>query len=198
LTAARIEPVAKFFEGERTSIELSTPSSLTSWRAVWKQLTCNNETEARAVSCDVIMVTSHFESFESILGHFTTFATPSALYQWSCLGLPYRAVGCTLYRSVTLCIHGSVAGLPILRGRCKVVPYAGVSLVAARSSSKRRYVPLVDNASSRHCALSALLPGWTFVVWSPMEAMFHSFHHPLPFFSTSLQFRRQYVRIILM
>ena len=31
-------------------------------------------------------------------------------------------------------IHGSVAGLPILRGRCKVVPYAGVSLAAARSS----------------------------------------------------------------
>jgi len=37
----------------------------------------------------------------------------------------------------TPCIHGSVAGLPILRGRCKVVPYAGVSLVAARSSPNR-------------------------------------------------------------
>jgi len=58
-------------------------------------------------------------------------------------------------------IHGSVAGLPILRGRCRVVPYAGVSLVAARSSPKRRYVPLVDNASSSHSAFSARsrLPG---------------------------------------
>ena len=37
-------------------------------------------------------------------------------------------------------IHGSIAGLPILRGRCKVVPYAGVSLVPARGSPKRRYV----------------------------------------------------------
>ena len=101
LTAARIEAVTKFFKGERAGIELSTPSSLPSWRAVWKQLTCINETEARAVSCDVITVTSHFESFGSILGHFPTFATPSALYQWSCLGLPYRAVGCILYRSVT-------------------------------------------------------------------------------------------------
>jgi len=80
LIAARIEPVTKLFEGERASIELFTPSSLTSCRAVWKQLTCINETEARAVSCDVITVTSHFESFGSILGHFPTFATPNALY----------------------------------------------------------------------------------------------------------------------
>jgi len=103
LTAARIEPVTKLFAGERASIELCTRSALSSCRAVWKQLTCINETEARAVSCDVIMVTSHFESFGSILGHFPTFATPNALYQWSCLGLPYRAVGCILYRSVTPC-----------------------------------------------------------------------------------------------
>ena len=54
-------------------------------------------------------------------------------------------------------IHG-VAGLPILRGRCKVAPYAGVSLVAAKSSPKRRYVPLVDNTSSSHCAFSARSP----------------------------------------
>ena len=90
-----------------------------------------------------------------------------------------RFEGCTGWN---WCIHGSVAGLPILRGRCKVVPYARVSLVAARSSPKRRYLPLVDNASIRHCALSAQFLGWTFVVRSPMEAMFHSFHHPLPVF----------------
>ena len=89
-----------------------------------------------------------------------------------------------------------MVGLPILRGRCKVVPYAGVSLVAARSSPKRRYVPLVDNASSSHSAFSARLPGWTFVVRSPIEARFHSFHLFI-FCNTSLQFRRQYVRIIL-
>jgi len=41
-------------------------------------------------------------------------------------------------------IHGSVAGLPILRGRCNVKPYAGVSPVPARGSPKRRYVALVD------------------------------------------------------
>jgi len=104
LTAARIEPVTQLFEDERASIELFTPSFLTLCRAVWKQLTCIIETEAWAVSCDVIIVTSHFESFGSILGHFPTFATPSAPYQWSCLGIPYRAVGCILYRSVTHCI----------------------------------------------------------------------------------------------
>jgi len=73
---------------------------------------------------------------------------------------------------------------PILLGRCKVVPYAGVSLVAARSSPKRRYVPLVNNASSSNSAFSARarLPGRTFVVRSPIEARFHSSHHPLPFF----------------
>ena len=103
-TAARIEPVTQLFEGGRDSIELSSSCFSTACRADWKQLTCINETEARAVSCDVIMVTSHFESFGSILGHFPTFATSSALYQWSCLGLPYRAVECILYRSVTPCI----------------------------------------------------------------------------------------------
>jgi len=81
LTTTRIKPVTKPLEGERASIELSTPAFLTACRAVWKQLTCINETEARAVSCDVIMMTSHFVSFGSILGHFPTFATPSALYQ---------------------------------------------------------------------------------------------------------------------
>jgi len=86
--------------GVCASIEPSKPSYFTHRRDDWKQLSSINETEARVVSCDVILVTSPFESFGSILGQF---ATSSALHQWSCLGLPYRAVGCILYRSVTPC-----------------------------------------------------------------------------------------------
>jgi len=86
-------------------------------------------------------------------------------------------------------------GLPILLWKCKVVPYAGVSLGAARNSSKLCYVPLLGNASSSHSTFSARLPGWIIVVRSSMESMFRSFS--LPFFNTSLQFWRQYVRILL-
>jgi len=106
--------------GERANIELFTLSSMAKCRDDWKQLTFINETEARAVSCDVIIVTSHVESFGSILGHFSTFATPSALYQWSCLGLPYRAVGCILHRSVTPCIPDS-CGFAIVIKRVKKI-----------------------------------------------------------------------------
>jgi len=88
----------------RACIELSKTSYLRHRRDDWMQLSCIKETEARTISCDVVMVTSVFESFGSILGHFLKCATPSALYQWSCRGLPYRAVGFILYRSVTLCI----------------------------------------------------------------------------------------------
>jgi len=66
-------------DGECTSIELLlfALSPIILCRDDRKQLTFINETEARAVSCDVIMVTSHCESSGSILGHFPTFATPS-------------------------------------------------------------------------------------------------------------------------
>jgi len=68
------------------------------------------------------------------------------------------------------------------------VPYAGVSLAGPRSFSERRYVPLVDNASSEHSAFSARLPGRTFVVRSPMKAMVLPFHHSLPFFKYLVAF----------
>ena len=77
------------------------------------------------------------------------------------------------------------------------MPYAGVSLAAAWSSPKRRYVPLVEKGSSSHSAFSARLPGWTFVVRSPMEAWSYLFTTHFPFLNTSLQFWRQYFRIIL-
>jgi len=68
-------------------------------------------------------------------GRLSVLYRVESIYTWQCGGLAYPTPG------------------------CKVVPYAGVSLVAAKSSPKRRYVPLVDDASSRHCALSAQLPG---------------------------------------
>ena len=94
-------------------------------------------------------------------------------------------------------IHGSVAGLPILRGRCKVKPYAGVSLVAARSSPKRRYVPPVEmrTVGTGHWEHNSRAEcSWFDPQWRQCFILFSTHYH---FFNTSLQFCRQYVRIIL-
>jgi len=96
----------------------------------------------------------NYSGFPGIVGCIHGTYRVESIYTWQCGGLAYPTRG------------------------CKVVPYAGVSLVAARSSPKRGYVPLVYNASSSHSAFSARLPGWTFVVRSPIEARFHFFHHP--------------------
>ena len=103
------------------------------WRLKWSNI-LKAFFSARLL-LDQLQCNGHFQNYVHHCNCPSTFTVVS-----NCLHL--KATKCTGWNRY---IHGSVAGLPILRGRCKVAPYAGVSLVAAKSSPKRRYVPLVDN-----------------------------------------------------